>query len=125
MKRTLVALVTSVMLVTLASPARAATVLVPPFQQGPQAGDSHTFVLTEPDSGTVTIFQHNTRQAAAVHCVGEGPWGTLMVDHVLKEPVDSVTVRYVGAIMMDNIVMEVTARGSKSGNLAHKVTHGP
>lgn len=124
MKRHVVALVIALALLSLAIPAHAATQLVPPFQQGPKSGDAHTLVLTDPGSGTITIFQHNTRQAAAVHCVGDGPMGSLMVQHVLKEPVDSVSVRYVGAITMDNIILEVTTKGSRSGNLAHKDSTG-
>lgn len=124
MRRHFVAMVASLVLVSFATPAHAATVIAPPFKQGPKSGDAHTFVLTEPANGTVTIFQHNTRQAAAVHCVGEGPAGSLLVEHVVKEPIDSVSVRYVGAITMDNIVMEVTTRGSKSGVVGHKDSTG-
>lgn len=128
MKRIVGALVASWLAVAVVAPAGAATGYGPGqgYQQGPQGGDNRTSVSADPDTGEVMIFQRNDRQAAAVHCVGEGPFAKLRVHHpVADEAVSSVEVAYTGAFMTEHPVIDVLVTGTESGWLGHAVSHGP
>lgn len=125
MRRILVALVASLLGIALTTPAQAATTYTPAFTAGPRGGDSHTFVDVDSASGTITIFQHNTRQAAAVHCIGDGPRGTFRLAHGVSEPVSTVAVSYAHANMSEHPIIDVLVTGSESGWLGHGVSHGP
>lgn len=125
MRRILVALVASLLGIALTTPAQAATTYTPAFTAGPRGGDTHTFVDVDSASGTITIFQHNTRQAAAVHCIGDGPRGTFRLAHGVSEPVSTVAVSYTDANMSEHPIIDVLVTGSESGWLGHGVSHGP
>lgn len=122
--RIVVALVATWM-ATVATPARAAVTHGPPYAAGPKGGDAHTHVDADPATGRISIFQDNTRQAAAVHCVGEGPFADLEITHVVADPVSSVKVNYADAVMTDNPVINVIVTGSRSGWLGHGQSLGP
>jgi hypothetical protein len=111
----------------MAAPAQAGAGYGPgQYQAGPKNGDAHTFVDANPRSGEVTIFEHNTRQTAAVHCVGDGPRATLRVLHTVTDAVSAVQVGYDQAFLSDHeIVMDVSVTGSKSGYLGHGADFGP
>jgi hypothetical protein len=96
------------------------------YKTGPKNGDFSAHAEADPATGKVTIFQHNTRQAAAVNCVGDGPRATLLAVHQATEQVSSVQVDYVDATLSDNeIIMDVIVSGDKSGPLGHKTDFGP
>jgi hypothetical protein len=96
------------------------------YKIGPGGGDASTFATADPASGKVTILQHNTRQAAAVNCVGDGPRATLLAVHQVTDQVSSVQVDYVDALLSDNeIIMDVHVEGDRSGPLGHKSAFGP
>ena len=68
----------------------------------------------------------NTRQAAAVNCVGDGPRATLLAVHSVTDQVSSVVVDYADAFLSDHeIIMDVYVAGDKSGPLGHKADFGP
>jgi hypothetical protein len=101
------------------------TVHGPPYRAGPSGGDSHTVTKTNRKTGTILVLEHNSRQAAFVHCVGLGPMGNLEVHHEVTEPVRSVTVHYVEAVLTDSVVVNAIVRGSASGWLGHAAALGP
>jgi hypothetical protein len=110
-----------------AAPAGAASTYSPgKYKTGPSNGDFSTHAEADPNTGKVTILQHNTRQAAAVNCVGDGPRATLLAVHSVTEQVSSVQVDYVGALLTDNeIIMHVAVEGDKTGPLGVKSDFGP
>jgi hypothetical protein len=125
MKRILVALVASWLGLALAPPAEAAAAYGTPYTAGPKGGDAHTFVEADPQSGQITILQHNTRQAAFVNCAGKGPWATLVVTHPVDDPVSAVQISYAEANTTEHVVMNAVVTGSSSGWLGHGASLGP
>ena len=109
------------------APAGAASAYGPgQYKGGPTSGDFSAHANADPATGKVTIFQHNTRQPAAVNCVGDGPRATLLAVHQVTDQVSSVQVDYVEAFLSDNeIIMHVAVEGDKSGPLATKSDFGP
>ena len=97
------------------------------YKAGPRNGDPSVIVAeADPSTGKVTILQHNTRQAAAVNCVGDGPRATLLAIHEVTDQVSSVQVDYIDAMLSDNeIIIHVLAKGDKSGALGAKSDFGP
>jgi hypothetical protein len=96
------------------------------YQTGPSNADPSAYQSADPATGKVVIFQRNTRQAAAVNCVGDGPRATLLAVHPVTEQVSSVQVSYSEAFLSDHeIVMDVYVAGDKSGPVGHKATFGP
>ena len=96
------------------------------YRNGPKNADPSAYAEADPATGKVTIFQHNTRQAAAVNCVGDGPRATLLALHTVTDQVSSVQVDYVEAMLSDNeIVIHLAVKGDKSGALGAKSTFGP
>jgi hypothetical protein len=106
-------------------PDRGATVHEPPYRPGPTGGDSHTYAKANRKAGSVTVLEHNSRQAAFVHCIGNGPMANLEVAHEVTEPVSSVQIHYAHAILTDSVVMNATVRGSSTGWLGHGSSLGP
>src|SRR5918996_1522537 len=85
MRRILLALVASSAVIGLAMPAQASSYGPGSgYAAGPQSGDQFTTHSANPGTGEVSIFQHNDRQAAAVHCVGDGPRATLKVSEPVR-----------------------------------------
>ena len=125
MKKLLVAVV--VTWAAMAAPAQAGAGYGPgQYQAGPKSGDVHTFAAANPSTGEVMIFEHNTRQTAAVHCVGDGPRAMLRALHTVTDPVSAVQVAYDEAFLSDHeIVMDVSVTGSKTGYLGHGAALGP
>jgi hypothetical protein len=109
------------------APAGAATSYGPgTYQPGPHNADPSAFQMADPATGKVTIFQHNTRQPAAVNCVGDGPRATLLAIHKVADQVSSVQVTYSGAMLSDHeIIIDVNVSGDRSGPLGHKSDFGP
>ncbi|HEV3364090.1 MAG TPA: hypothetical protein VG795_08110 [Acidimicrobiia bacterium] len=97
------------------------------YKKGPHNGDPSVIVSeADPATGKVTILQRNTRQAAAVNCVGDGPRATLLALHQVTDAVTSVQVDYTEAYLSDNeIIIHVAVRGDRSGALAARSAHGP
>jgi len=96
------------------------------YKAGPKNGDFSAHATADPGTGKVTIFQHNTRQAAAVNCVGDGPRATLLALHQVTDQVSSVQVDYTEALLSDNeIIMHVAVSGDRSGPLGLKADFGP
>jgi plastocyanin len=96
------------------------------YTAGPKSGDASTIAQADPKTGKVMIFQHNTRQAAAVNCVGHGPRATLLAVHHVTEIPTTVVVSYKDAILSDHeIVMDVLVTGDRGGVLGHKADLGP
>ena len=96
------------------------------YKIGPGGGDASTMSSADPATGKVMIIQHNTRQAAAVNCVGDGPRATLLAAHPVTDQVSSVQVEYVDAFLSDNeIILDVHVAGDQSGPLGHKSDFGP
>jgi hypothetical protein len=96
------------------------------YKLGPHNADPSAYAEADPATGKVTIFQHNTRQAAAVNCVGDGPRATLLAIHEVTDQVSSVTVDYTDAWLSDNeIIIHMLAKGDKSGALGAKSDFGP
>jgi len=110
-----------------AAPAGAAATYGPGnYKIGPGGGDPSTYRSADPGTGKVVILQRNTRQAAAVNCVGDGPRATLLAVHQVTDQLSSVQVDYVDAFLSDNeIVMDVHVSGDQSGPLGHKSDFGP
>ena len=126
MRRILVALVASSAVIGLATPAQAGTYGPDSgYMAGPQSGDASTMHSADPRTGVVSIFQHNLRQAAAVHCIGDGPRAMLKVQQPVEGAVSSVTVEYAVAFMTEHPVIDVLVRGTKSGWQGHGNAHGP
>ena len=126
-KHMLVALAASWMTVAAIAPAHAAATYGPGkgYTQGPVGGDSHTQASADPAAGEVSIFQRNDRQAAAVHCVGEGPYAKLRLSHPVTEDVSKVTVSYSNVTMTEHPVIDVLVEGSNTGWLGHGNALGP
>lgn len=96
------------------------------YQIGPSSGDLSAFTHADPETGKVTILQRNTRQAAAVNCVGDGPRATLLAVHSVTDQISSVQVDYKEAILSDNeIILHVAVAGDKTGPLGVKSDFGP
>lgn len=126
MRRILVALMASSAVIGLATPAHAGS--YGPgggYTAGPQGGDSFTTHSASPQTGKVQIFQHNSRQAAAVHCLGDGPRATLKVSQPVSGSESSVTVEYAEAMMTEHPVIDVLVRGTDSGWQGHGAATGP
>jgi hypothetical protein len=116
----------SVVAVSVAPAGAAASYGPGTYKTGPKNGDFSAHAEADPGTGKVTIFQHNTRQAAAVNCVGDGPRATLVAVHQVTDQVSSVKVDYIDATLSDHeIVMDVLVNGDKSGPLGHKADFGP
>ena len=116
----------SVVAVSVAPAGAAASYGPGTYKVGPKNADASAYSNADPATGKVTIFQHNTRQAAAVNCVGDGPRATLLAVHQVADQVSSVQVDYVDAMLSDNeIIMDVYVSGDKSGPLGHKSDFGP
>lgn len=126
-RRILVALVASWAVVGAIAPAHAAATYAPGngYTAGPVTGDNRTQKSADPNTGEVMIFQTNTRQAAAVHCIGDGPVAKLRVSHPVDGDVSTVTVHYDNATMSEHPVIDVTVEGSKTGWLGHGNALGP
>jgi hypothetical protein len=127
-KRTILgAVAASCMAVLAIAPALAATDYGPGqgYEAGPKGGDNRTQVSANPSSGQIMIFQRNDRQGAAVHCVGEGPYAKLRVNHPITDAVSGVEVDYSGATMSEHPVIDVLVTGSKTGWLGHGASFGP
>jgi hypothetical protein len=109
------------------APAGAAATYSPgTYKVGPKNADPSAYANADPSTGKVTILQHNTRQAAAVNCVGDGPRATLLAIHHVTDQVSSVQVDYTDAMLSDNeIIMHVAVSGDKSGPLGVKSDFGP
>jgi len=97
----------------------------PPYQAGPSGGDRFTLTNVDTKAGTVRVAQRNTRQAAFVHCVGNGPMAMLEVNHTVRNAISAVDIHYADAILTDALVMNAIVTGSSSGWLGHGATHGP
>jgi hypothetical protein len=96
------------------------------YKQGPHNADPSAHAEADPATGKVTIFQRNTRQAAAVNCVGDGPRATLLALHTVTDQVSSVQVDFAEAYLSDNeIIIHVAVSGDKTGAIAAKSDHGP
>jgi hypothetical protein len=97
------------------------------YKTGPKNGDPSVIVAeADPSTGKVTILQRNTRQAAAVNCVGDGPRATLLALHQVTDRATSVQVDYAEALLSDNeIIIHVAVRGDKTGPIAAKSDFGP
>jgi hypothetical protein len=96
------------------------------YKLGPRNADPSAYSHADPATGKVTIFQRNTRQPAAVNCVGDGPRATLLALHPVADQVSSVQVDYVEAMLSDNeIVIHVAVAGDQSGPLGTKSEFGP
>jgi hypothetical protein len=116
----------SVVAVSVAPAGAAASYGPGTYKAGPKNADPSAYSNADPATGKVTIFQHNTRQAAAVNCVGDGPRAMLLAIHQVTDQVSSVQVDYAEAMLSDNeIVMNVAVRGDKSGPLGTKAIFGP
>src|SRR5262245_54526867 len=77
------------------APAAAASSYGPgQYKLGPHNADPSAHAEADPGTGKVTIYQHNTRQAAAVNCVGDGPRATLLALHTVTDQITSVQVEY-------------------------------
>ena len=119
-------LVAALVAATMTAPAQAATAYQPgDYQAGPQGGDTNTIAEADPETGAVRVFQHNSRQAAAVHCIGDGPRATLLASHPVTGPVSSVEVSYTGATMSEHPVIDVLVSGPGGRWFGHAVSHGP
>ncbi len=126
MRKILTALAASSVVAVMALPAGAGTAYGPgQYQPGPKGGDASTYTEADPATGEVTIFQHNTRQAAAVHCIGDGPRATLLAAQTISDAVSSVTVDYAEAFMTAHPVIDVLVTGSQSDWLGHGAAFGP
>jgi hypothetical protein len=123
MRRIGVALAASLMVVTLATPAGAAT-YGPPYKVGPSGGDNHSMHSADPNTGHIMIFEDNLRQSAAVVCAGDGPRATLLARHTVEGPLSAVNVNYTDARLTQNVVIDVLVTGSKSGWLGHRAAFG-
>ncbi len=96
------------------------------YKLGPHNADPSAYSEADPSTGKVTIFQHNTRQAAAVNCVGDGPRATLLALHTVTDQITSVQVDYTEAMLSDNeIILHVAVAGDKTGPLGVKSDFGP
>ena len=113
------AMVAGVAGAALAVSARAATVHTPPYTAGPKGGDQFTSVSADPQTGTIVIAQVDARQAAAVNCVGQGPWATLQASQPAPGRLSLVRVAYRDATWSDTVVMNIDVFGSRSGTLGH------
>src|SRR2546430_9755639 len=116
----------SVVAVSVAPAGAAASYGPGTYKTGPKNADPSAYANADPATGKVTIFQHNTRQAAAVNCVGDGPRATLLAGHPVTDQVSSVVVDYTDAMLSDHeIIMDGYASGDKTGFLAHNADFGP
>ncbi|MGQ0467435.1 MAG: hypothetical protein ACT4QG_19230 [Sporichthyaceae bacterium] len=109
----------------LAPPAAADVRVATAFEAGPSNGDESTFKSVDVGSGTVTIFQRNTRTAGTVHCVGEGPRATLAMLEAPGKTLQKVTVAYADALMTEHPVIDVLVTGADGRVLGHKAAFGP
>ncbi|MGQ0632359.1 MAG: hypothetical protein ACT4P1_15160 [Sporichthyaceae bacterium] len=106
-------------------PAGAGVTAVPGYQVGPAGGDSSTFKEVDTASGTITILQHNSRQAGTVHCIGDGPRATLVGSHKVTDKVSRVAVDYTDAIMTEHPIIDVLVLGKNKKVLGHRAAFGP
>jgi len=126
MKRTVITAIAAALLVAGSiAPAEASSSATPQYKEGPSNGDESTFHTVDPSSGEITIFQHNTRQAGTVHCVGQGPRATLIATDVAKGPAKAVVVDFVDAIMTEHPVIDVLVTGKGGRILGHGADFGP
>ena len=126
-KLAVLAAATLAVLAASVAPASAASTYGPgTYKAGPKNADPSAYAEADPATGKVTIFQHNTRQAAAVNCVGDGPRATLLAIHTVTDEVSSVQVDYTDAWLSDNeIIVHMLVKGDKTGPLGHKSDFGP
>lgn len=95
------------------------------YKAGPSNGDASTFHQVDADTGQITIFQHNTRQAGTVHCVGEGPRASLIGEQATSRPASMVKVKYADAFMTEHPIIDVLVTGKGGRVLGHKAAFGP
>ncbi|HZE67429.1 MAG TPA: hypothetical protein VE081_12395 [Sporichthyaceae bacterium] len=95
------------------------------YSAGPANGDASTYHQVDTGDGTITIFQHNTRQAGTVHCVGEGPRATLANTQPATADTSAVKVAYTDAILTDAPVIDVLVTGDNGRVLGHRAAFGP
>lgn len=107
------------------APAEASSSAAPNYKEGPSNGDESTYHSVNTGSGEITIFQHNTRQAGTVHCVGEGPRATLMAEQPAGGASKGVKVDFVDAIMTEHPVIDVLVTGKGGRVLGHGTGFGP
>jgi hypothetical protein len=107
------------------APAEASSSAAPSYKEGPSNGDASTFHQVDADSGEITIFQHNTRQAGTVHCSGEGPRATLLAEEAAKKGASMVKVNYTDALMTEHPVIDVLVTGKNGRVLGHGAAFGP
>ena len=108
MRRTVVALaLVALVLAALFAPASAsvgkkgkADVHKPPYKKGNQGGDEWNYVHADPETGEVAVFRFFPGISPVVGCEPEpaAGWATLKVPHRVKEPIDTVTVNFEGAM---------------------------
>ncbi len=97
------------------------------YKKGPHNADPSVITAeADPSTGKVTILQRNTRQAAAVNCVGDGPRATLLAVHDVTGELSSVQVDFAEAYLSDNeIIIHVAVSSDKTGALGARSDHGP
>lgn len=106
-------------------PAEASSSATPSYKEGPSNGDASTFHQVDAGTGQITIFQHNTRQAGTVHCVGEGPRASLVGEQASSRPASMVKVNYADAFLTEHPVIDVLVTGKGGRVLGHKTVFGP
>lgn len=126
-KLAVLAATTLAVLATNVVPAGAAEYGPGQYTKGPRNGDASVIAAdADPATGKVAILQRNTRQSAAVNCVGDGPRATLLAVHTVTDAVSSVSVAYSEAMLSDNeIVIDVLATDGAGTAVGHKSTFGP
>jgi hypothetical protein len=124
MKRIGISVVAAVVALTVvaANPARAAGTQ---YSAGPANGDASTWHQVNTGDGTITIFQHNTRQPGTVHCNGAGPRATLSNTQPATAGTSAVKVAYTDAVLTDAPVIDVLVTGDKGRVLGHRDAFGP
>jgi hypothetical protein len=124
MKRIAIPLVAGVLAAVAGNPAPALAAGTE-YTEGPSNGDFSTFHQVDPGDGTITIFQHNTRQAGTVHCQGDGPRATLANVQHAPSDAKTVTVAYTRAFMTEHPVIDVEVTGANHRVLGHRAAFGP
>jgi hypothetical protein len=120
----LTALAAALLVAASIAPAEAGAT-APKYQQGPSNGDESTYHSVDTSTGEITIFQHNTRQAGTVHCVGEGPRATLLATDVARGGAKAVVVNFTDALMTEHPVIDVLVEGKGGRVLGHGAAFGP
>lgn len=126
MKRiSITAVVAALLVAGSIAPAEASSSATAKYSEGPSNGDESTYHSVDTGSGEITIFQHNTRQAGTVHCVGQGPRATLVANDVARNGAKAVVVKFVDAIMTEHPVIDVLVEGRGGRILGHGADFGP